>query len=112
MTFTAEQFARIKAARSIDELITLAGAERVDAGSEQIMAMFMPMEGELSDNDLGNVAGGTGYQYYDTPGNVTVDGRPGKVLMAFGIGNFRKCVVEFADGTGGIFGEDELCFMA
>lgn len=60
MKFTEEQLAKIKAAKTAEELIALAKAEGIEATEEQIKAQFdaMHKEGELADDELDNVAGG------------------------------------------------------
>lgn len=60
MEFTAEQLAKMNAAKSEEELIALAKEEGIEATEEQIRAQFAAMhkEGEIADNELGNVSGG------------------------------------------------------
>ena len=62
MKFTEEQLAKIKAAKTTEELIAIAKAEGIEATEEQIKAQFdaMHKEGELGDDELDNVAGGCG----------------------------------------------------
>ena len=62
MKFTEEQLAKIKAAKTAEELIAIAKAEGIEATEEQIKAQFdaMHKEGELADDELNNVAGGCG----------------------------------------------------
>ena len=59
MKFTEDQLAKIKAAKTAEELIALAKAEGVEATEEQIRAQFAAMhkEGELADDELDNVSG-------------------------------------------------------
>lgn len=59
MKFTEEQLAKIKAAKTAEELIALAKAEGIEATEEQIKAQFASMhsEGELADDELENVSG-------------------------------------------------------
>ncbi len=59
MKFTEEQLAKIKAAKTAEELIALAKAEGIEATEEQIRAQFdaMHKEGELADDELNNVSG-------------------------------------------------------
>ena len=59
MNFTEEQLAKIKAAKTAEELIALAKAEGIEATEEQIKAQFdaMHKEGELADDELNNVSG-------------------------------------------------------
>lgn len=67
MKFTAEQFAKMRAAKSADELFALAKAEGIEATEEQIKAQFASMhnEGELADDELENVSGGEMYDDWD-----------------------------------------------
>ena len=62
MKFTEEQLAKIKAAKTAEELIALAKAEGIEASEDEIKAQFdaMHKEGELADDELDNVAGGCG----------------------------------------------------
>ena len=62
MNFTEEQLAKIKAAKTAEELIALAKAEGIEATEEQIRAQFdaMHKEGEIADEELNNVSGGCG----------------------------------------------------
>ena len=62
MNFTEEQLAKIKAAKTAEELIALAKAEGIEVTEEEIKAKFdaMHKEGELADDELDNVAGGCG----------------------------------------------------
>ena len=63
MKFTEEeQLAKIKAAKTAEELIAIAKTEGIEATEEQIRAQFdaMHKEGELADDELDNVAGGCG----------------------------------------------------
>ena len=59
MNFTPEQLKKAKAAKTAEELITLAKAEGIEATEEQIKAQFdaMHKEGELADDELENVSG-------------------------------------------------------
>ena len=67
MNFTEEQLAKIKAAKTAEELIALAKAEGIEATEEQIKAQFdaMHSEGELADDELNNVSGGEMYDDWD-----------------------------------------------
>ena len=60
MKFTEEQLAKIKAAKTAEELIAIAKADGIEATEEQIRAQFdaMHKEGELADDELNNVSGG------------------------------------------------------
>ena len=75
MKFTEEQIAKMKAATSAEELIALAKAEGIEATEEEIKAQFdaMHKEGEIADEELNNVAGGS----------ICDDPRPPKQEMAF-----------------------------
>ena len=59
MNFTKEQLAKMKAAKTTEELIAIAKAEGIEATEEQIKAQFASMhnEGELADDELENVSG-------------------------------------------------------
>lgn len=59
MKFTKEQLAKIKAAKTAEELIALAKAEGIEASEDEIKAQFdaMHKEGELADDELNNVSG-------------------------------------------------------
>ena len=59
MKFTEEQLAKIKAAKTAEELIAIAKAEGIEATEEQIKAQFdaMHKQGELADDELENVSG-------------------------------------------------------
>lgn len=60
MNFTNEQLAKVKAAKSAEELLALAKAEGVALTEEEAAKYFAEMhkEGELADDELDNVAGG------------------------------------------------------
>ena len=62
MKFTAEQIAKMKAAKTAEELIAIAKAEGIEATEEQIEAQFAMLhsEGVLADEELENVSGGCG----------------------------------------------------
>ena len=59
MKFTEEQLAKIKAAKTAEELIAIAKAEGIEASEDEIKAQFdaMHKEGELADDELENVSG-------------------------------------------------------
>ena len=61
MSFTKEQIVKAKTAKSVEELITLAKAEGIEATEEEIKAKFdaMHKEGEIADEELNNVDGGS-----------------------------------------------------
>ena len=64
MNFTEEQLAKIKAAKTAEELIAIAKAEGIEATEEQIKAQFdaMHKESVLADEELESVSGGV--QWY------------------------------------------------
>ena len=59
MKFTEEQLAKMKAAKTAEELIAIAKAEGIEASEDEIKAQFdaMHKEGELADDELENVSG-------------------------------------------------------
>ena len=56
--FTAEQLKAAKAAKSPDELIAMAKEQGIVLTDDQAEKFFAPPIGELSDEELENVAGG------------------------------------------------------
>ncbi len=62
MKFTNEQLAKIKATKSIEELLALAKENGIELTEEEAAKYFAELhkEGELSDEELNNVAGGCG----------------------------------------------------
>ena len=63
MKFTKEQIEKAKAAKSVEELLALAKENGIELTEEEVtkyFAMFRK-EGELADEELSNVAGGTCY---------------------------------------------------
>ena len=60
MKFTEEQLAKMKAAKTAEELIAIAKAEGIEASEDEIKAQFSMLhsEGVLADEELDNVAGG------------------------------------------------------
>ncbi len=66
MKLTEEQRQKMNTAKSAEELIALARAEGIPAADEEIKAQFKAMhkKGELSDDELNNVAGGCGISEY------------------------------------------------
>ena len=63
MNFSPEQIAKAKTAKSAEELIALAKAEGVALTEEEAKKYFADLhkDGELADDELSNVAGGTCY---------------------------------------------------
>lgn len=57
-TFTAEQLEAAKAVKSPEELVALAKEQGVSITYEQAAKFLTPPIGELSDEELENVAGG------------------------------------------------------
>ena len=62
MNFTAELIEKAKQAKRVEELQELAKAENIELSSEESIKAFAELHktGELSDDELGNVAGGCG----------------------------------------------------
>ena len=58
LNFTPEQLQAARAAKSRDELISLAKEQGIDITAEQAANFLNPPKGELSDEELDNVAGG------------------------------------------------------
>ena len=63
MNFTPEQLTKAKAAKSAEELLALAKENGIELTEEEAAKYFADLhkEGELSDDELDNVAGGTCY---------------------------------------------------
>ena len=63
MKFTKEQIEKAKAAKSVEELLALAKENGMELTEEEAAKYFTEWhkEGELSDEELDNVAGGTCY---------------------------------------------------
>lgn len=61
MDFTPEQLAKVKSAKSIEELLAMAKESGITLSEEEAGKYFVEMhkEGELSDEELENVAGGS-----------------------------------------------------
>ena len=62
MNFTAELIEKAKQAKRVEELQELAKAENIELSAEEAIKAFAELHktGELSDDELGNVAGGCG----------------------------------------------------
>ena len=62
MNFTAEPIEKAKQAKRVEELQELAKAENIELSAEEAIKAFAELHktGELSDDELGNVAGGCG----------------------------------------------------
>ena len=58
LNFTPEQLEAVKAAKSAEELIEIAKRENIELTQEQAEKFSQPPVGELSEEELGNVAGG------------------------------------------------------
>ncbi len=60
--FTAEQIEKAKQAKSAEELITLAKENKIELSAEEAKEYFerLNKSGEISDEELDNVAGGCG----------------------------------------------------
>ena len=71
MKFTDEMLEKAKTAKSAEELLAMAKAEKVELTEEEAVKAFAELNktGELSDEELDNVAGGCAgpYQSGDTP---------------------------------------------
>lgn len=75
MKLTAEQFEKMNAAATAEELIAFAKSEGIEATEEQIRAQFNAMhrEGRIDDDELDNVAGGCSWlDGYSRPETVSV----------------------------------------
>ena len=62
MNITKELFEKAKTAKSAEELLAMAKAENIEISAEEAAKAFAELNktGELSDDELGNVAGGCG----------------------------------------------------
>ena len=62
MNFTAELIEKAKTAKTAEELQEFAKAENIELSAEEAIKAFAELHktGELSDDELGNVAGGCG----------------------------------------------------
>ena len=62
MNFTAELIEKAKQAKTVEELQEFAKAENIELSAEEAIKAFAELHktGELSDDELGNVAGGCG----------------------------------------------------
>lgn len=56
----SELAGKIKNCESIEEFVSLASDEGHSFSADEVKAEFMADDGELSDDDLDNLAGGTG----------------------------------------------------
>ena len=65
MKFTDEMLEKAKTAKSAEELLAMAKAEKVELTEEEAAKAFAELNktGELSDEELDNVAGGCGRDY-------------------------------------------------
>ena len=65
MKFTDEMLEKAKTAKSAEELLAMAKAEKVELTEEEAVKAFAELNktGELSDEELDNVAGGCGRDY-------------------------------------------------
>ena len=75
MNFTPEQFAKAKAAKNAEELIALAKENGIEMTEEEAKNLFAKLhaEGELADDELGNVSGGCGGDDDDDDNNGGLD---------------------------------------
>ena len=66
MKFTKEMIEKAKGAKSAEELLELAKAENIELTAEQAEKAFTELNksGELSDDELDNVAGAGGFCDY------------------------------------------------
>ena len=71
MNFTNEQLAKAKAAKSAEELLALAKENGIEISEEEAAKYFAELnkEGELADDELGNVSGGCGDDNNDYDGH-------------------------------------------
>ncbi|MGN0813043.1 MAG: Nif11-like leader peptide family natural product precursor [Candidatus Coproplasma sp.] len=69
MKFTNEMLEKAKTAKSAEELLELAKAENIELSAEQAAKAFAELNknGELSDEELDNVAGGSSFCDYVIP---------------------------------------------
>ena len=71
MKFSNEMIEKAKTAKTAEELLEMAKAENIELNAEEAAQAFAKMNknGELSDEELDNVAGGCAdpYQSGDTP---------------------------------------------
>ena len=129
MKITAEQIAKMKAAKTAEELIALAKAEGIEATEEQIKAQFdaMHKEGEIADEELDNVSGAgcDGLKPYvecepnspDLYKRVTVTnlGKDGQVIEVYyndnGLEDWHTYKVRFDDGSEAVVDEDYILFI-
>ena len=65
MKFTDEMLEKAKTAKSAEELLEMAKAENIEISAEEAAKAFAELNktGELSDEELDNVAGGCGRDY-------------------------------------------------
>ena len=65
MKFTDEMLEKAKTAKSAEELLAMAKAEKVELTEEEAVKAFAELNktGELSDEELDNVSGGCGRDY-------------------------------------------------
>ena len=65
MKFTDERLEKAKTAKSAEELLAMAKAEKVELTEEEAVKAFAELNktGELSDEELDNVSGGCGRDY-------------------------------------------------
>ena len=65
MKFTDEMLEKAKTAKSAEELLEMAKAENIEISAEEAAKAFAELNktGELSDDELDNVAGGCGRDY-------------------------------------------------
>ena len=77
MNFSPKQLAKAKEAASADELLALANENGIEMTAEEAKAYFAELnkEGELADDELGNVAGGCGECTVRTTWAPVCDGR-------------------------------------
>ena len=112
--FNEEALAKAKQAKSVEELLTLAKESDVEMTAEQAQEIFARLNqksGELSDDELDNVAGGGCYNY-NVAGNVAKNSCDLWVCMTCGGTETFKRMSRRAGGTFEICancGSTQLC---
>ena len=84
MAYTNEQVNKAKKAKSVEELLAMAKAENVPMTEEGAQKIYdaLHKEGELSDDELDNVAGGKGDE--DTPAETAPTPAPEPIQVVVG----------------------------
>ena len=100
MKLTAEQIVKAKTAKSVEELITLAKAEGIEATEEEIKVKFNAMhkDGEIADEELNNVAGGFFCDDSRPAKQEMALNDEGRVVCPFCKVEFASCVLYYNNG--------------